>query len=765
MDILKPRDIYQPVSSNDKAFNSGFDVELSSLDNKTRSFKSDFSATIKDQTPLLDPSTDPIRYDTASSRRWKWPVFRGHSRLYGWKTGALSAAVFAGISLLINLVVLVWLATHKASSGLVELFIGSCSKVQSMDLWVHLAINALSTLLLGGSNYCMQCLCAPTRQDVDAAHAKGKWLDIGVPSTRNLSRVPIYKSVMWWMFGLSSVPLHLMYNSAFYKSLSTNDYAIYTVTQDFVDGSSYNTTEDVSLFISQLDIVDPSHIQSKLRTSDAYERMEKFDCIHAYATDFLTNRRNLLLVARNDTVRVNVLHVEPWFYTNYDPYQWLCVCDPDIGSKIQIPTGADGHTLPCEKYVSKVAAIADEWKPYGDDIQYCLSERVPETCSYNGNIPIVAIVFVANLFKLIGMLWVAFRLRDAPLITVGDAVQSFLNEPDSTTKGMCLFTKEDVVGLSRRNTHWSAKNARVTEPRVARLRALRWSKSASRTRWFLTIGFISLSLIVVSVLLSIAVSAITTAGFTIQDLGFGKVKPASIITGWRVGSTGGAAAQVISSVLLANLPQTIFSFLYLNLNGLLTSMWVASEWSDFASERKTLRVSKPKGAQRSTHFLQLPYKVAMPLMILSGLLHWLISQAIFLVVVAEYNLDGTLLSPVAVASCGFSPLAMVLGIAAGCAIIIVTFLLGFGLHYEPSMPLAGSCSAAISAACHPPDWDSDAAMKPVKWGVVPDNLTSEDDVGHCSVTSGDAWQLQDGRKYAGWSTDRKRRPYVHIIEE
>ena len=427
--------------------------------------------------------------------------------------------------------------------------------------------------------------------------------------------------------------------------------------------------------------------------------------------------------------------------------------------------GTDGNPLPCEKYVSKVAAIADEWKPYGDDIQYCLSERVPETCSYNGNIPIVAVVFVANLFKVIGMLWVAFRLRHAPLITVGDAVESFLNEPDSTTKGMCLLTKEDVVDLARRKSHWSAKNAGVAEPRVAHLRALRWSKSASRTRWFLTIGFISLTLIVVSVLLSIAVRAITTAGFTVQDLGFGKVKPAAIITGWRIGATGGAAAQILSSVLLANLPQTIFSFLYLNLNGLLTSMWVASEWSDFAKERKTLRVSKPKGAQRSTHFLQLPYKVAMPLMILSGLLHWLISQAIFLVVVAEYNPDGTLLSPVAVASCGFSPLAMILGIAAGCAIIIVTFLLGFGLRYEPSMPLAGSCSAAISAACHPPDWDSDAAMRPIKWGVIPDTLTGEDGVGHCSFTSGDAWQLQGGRKYAGWSTGRTRRPYVHVIEE
>ena len=39
------------------------------------------------------------------------------------------------------------------------------------------------------------------------------------------------------------------------------------------------------------------------------------------------------------------------------------------------------------------------------------------------------------------------------------------------------------------------------------------------------------------------------------------------------------------------------------------------------------------------------------------------------------------------------------------------------------MPIAGPCSAAISAACHRPEEDVDAATKPVMWGTV-----SSDDV-------------------------------------
>lgn len=47
------------------------------------------------------------------------------------------------------------------------------------------------------------------------------------------------------------------------------------------------------------------------------------------------------------------------------------------------------------------------------------------------------------------------------------------------------------------------------------------------------------------------------------------------------------------------------------------------------------------------------------------------------------------------------------------------------------MPLASTCSAAISAACHPSPDDIDAAVLPVQWGVV----STKDGIGHCSFSS------------------------------
>lgn len=42
--------------------------------------------------------------------------------------------------------------------------------------------------------------------------------------------------------------------------------------------------------------------------------------------------------------------------------------------------------------------------------------------------------------------------------------------------------------------------------------------------------------------------------------------------------------------------------------------------------RKGLRVTQPHGYQRSSYFLQLPYRWSLPLIVISGTLHWLLSR-------------------------------------------------------------------------------------------------------------------------------------------
>jgi hypothetical protein len=81
-----------------------------------------------------------------------------------------------------------------------------------LNTGLHLAINILSTIILAGSNYTMQCLSAPTRSEIDAAHSPkhAVHLDVGILSIRNLNYISVRRTFLWLLLGLSSLPLHLV---------------------------------------------------------------------------------------------------------------------------------------------------------------------------------------------------------------------------------------------------------------------------------------------------------------------------------------------------------------------------------------------------------------------------------------------------------------------------------------------------------------------------------------------------------------------------
>lgn len=125
--------------------------------------------------------------------------------------GVILCASTVAIVLVINMGITIWATTkHGLANGLGTIQDGSCQKTKHLSLWLHLVINALSTLLLGASNYCMQCLSSPTREEIDKAHARQVWLDIGVPSLRNLGKISKNRIVLWWLLAFSGIPLHLL---------------------------------------------------------------------------------------------------------------------------------------------------------------------------------------------------------------------------------------------------------------------------------------------------------------------------------------------------------------------------------------------------------------------------------------------------------------------------------------------------------------------------------------------------------------------------
>jgi hypothetical protein len=129
----------------------------------------------------------------------------------GWKLCARLCVLVVAAVLVLNITVTAWAALRFGlSGGIGTIHRGTCTSIKHTGLWLHIAINVLSTLLLGASNYYMQCLCSPTRSEVDKAHRRRTWLDIGVQSTRNLTKIRRLRMILWLLLAASSIPLHLM---------------------------------------------------------------------------------------------------------------------------------------------------------------------------------------------------------------------------------------------------------------------------------------------------------------------------------------------------------------------------------------------------------------------------------------------------------------------------------------------------------------------------------------------------------------------------
>lgn len=155
---------------------------------------------------LLHEETTYSPEQTQVQRRTTW-----RTRFSGWRGGVLLSMIICSAVLLLNILLAIISATvwHR-EGGIATAFTGNCTTAARFTTVMHLLINLLSSLLLGASNYCMQRLASPTRKEVDNAHAKKKWLDIGMPSVRNLVHINKGRALLWLLLGLSSIPLHFV---------------------------------------------------------------------------------------------------------------------------------------------------------------------------------------------------------------------------------------------------------------------------------------------------------------------------------------------------------------------------------------------------------------------------------------------------------------------------------------------------------------------------------------------------------------------------
>jgi hypothetical protein len=213
----------------------------------------------------------------------------------------------ATLVLLTNVGLLTWAATtHNIEKGIGTLCLGECGTIAKWNVGLHVLINILSTVLLGASNYAMQCLTSPTRAECDMAHARRDWLDIGVAGIRNLTKISHRRRALWILLAISSIPIHLLFNSAIFKTLDANEYDYLVVREEFLEGAlitgDYDpngTTMTVPQRAEDLIPLQGFLESTQQRYDDSksfYDLLSPQECISSYGTPFVSGHSNLFLV-------------------------------------------------------------------------------------------------------------------------------------------------------------------------------------------------------------------------------------------------------------------------------------------------------------------------------------------------------------------------------------------------------------------------------------------------------------------------------------
>ena len=450
-------------------------------------------------TPALEylrpPTPTPFMNQTATSAKNESQTGR---HFQGWRMGVTLGAITTGVVLVINLSVMIWGAAGAGfKGGLRTLQHGTCKETKNLSLWLHLAINVLSTLLLGASSYTMQCLSSPTRDEIDGAHRNYKWLDIGIPSLRNFKHKSRGKLLLWYLMAISSVPLHLLYNSVVLSTLSAQEYYVFAACVGMENGRSLNWT-----LLTNQEAVEPYQYTyaglvdtvQELKNASEWQKLENRECIKAYGQDFVSAHGDILLISPTTNATKNLFPITKVKSGIHSDYDWICSGPPGCSTDAVLSEAAN-WTL--SSHYGE-ASISKSSKQSTLPIQYCLSQSVEEQCHVQISLVILGVVVACNAMKALCMLLTIKCQKSQPLVTLGDAIESFIQDPDQNTVGMCLASKEmiDIVGKKKvsmsptdrishifldslRETAWTAKPMELTAHRHW------WFSSASLRRWLM----------------------------------------------------------------------------------------------------------------------------------------------------------------------------------------------------------------------------------------------------------------------------------------
>lgn len=92
-------------------------------------------------------------------------------------------------------------------------------------------------------------------------------------------------------------------------------------------------------------------------------------------------------------------------------------------------------------------------KRLSEDSQYCLAQPTREHCELRINLTLLYVVIACNVLKVVCLKCTLLAPNFEPLATVGDAIASFMNDPETLTAEKGPICAADVRGKQTDNWH------------------------------------------------------------------------------------------------------------------------------------------------------------------------------------------------------------------------------------------------------------------------------------------------------------------------
>ena len=874
--------------------------------------------------PILRPNfSEKARgYGTGSNGQ------RGQRRVivaHGWRAGVALHGFLALVIFVVGLVgFIVALVLPKGNGGSVTASEGlpmavifssdssstggaSCSAARPVAWGLRAVLAVFTVALLAGAQYVFQVLSSPTRAEIDEAHMSRRWLDIGVPSIRNviffLRKRPStvggggggdarFRSVLALLVVAVAVVSSVLYGTLINidliapltpaaASAASPAYNVLLVTPDFMEGAPFsNSSSNNAGGLDRVTILQLQRLAANSKQS-TLTNLTSTECLQAPKSSSTTSKMQseiALFQIDDETSRLSSQYEAVLVVLTDSAVLALEATENPLvqtapaGSAIVAAGSQNMNHGSMGSSSNSVFEIAKDGSGSEHpafiinktDVAFCLVQETTASatatdstndratavkCNVTVNTTLLTAIVGLNLVTVVcfGIVLLPRKThrnpQHVPLVTLGDAVASFLREPDATTRGACLLSKKDVVqyGVWKsmievprhpgQSADMSGQSAQLPEnimrPMFLSAAAASdddvkghnndrnsgsyfWYRSVSMTRWLTGAlafwGFVGLAL-----------AALVVVLVGNRGLGaFGQMLPLEDAAVY--GSFSSSSASTLpwtSTGILASLPQLGVAVLYLLSDAHLSAYFLSRESSLYVAThqhnrdeqlqqhcRRPLRVSsRPRGQQTTSLYLTLPQLWNWILLILFAGLVFVLGQSV--VVQGIQTSAGEATQP-RIVLLGFSGVGLVVLLA----LLLALALLVLGLSVRRTLPPnasmgrnpltlpGGSCSAVISARCHPMPEDMTAEMmdnidgdnsaplplwlRPLAWGSVPsyhhpyqgynrrrdliregnrassglpveedgDEETMDSIVGHCTYSSGPLGPLDIARSYA-----------------